>query len=646
MDSGAKQQNGTSSQFRFADFEIDCARRELRRRGMKIELKGRPFTVLTILVRSAGQLVTREELRRQLWSSETHLDFDANLSTALRNVRRALDDSHKDSRFIETISGEGYRFLESVFPMESEVPIEVDREFAHSSSAPLNFEEDANLPQQSAGTFRPIRYKSLVIIAVVILVSVFVGYIYMSGRGARSDGIRLLVLPLSLESSDPADDYFASGMTDELTTKLAQLSTSQFTVISETTAMHYRNTGKTVGEVAREVGANCVLEGSVTKSTDRIRVSVRLIRANGQTSLWAQEYDRPLGDAITIQDDITTHVARAIPAKVLALHEFNKQDAGTKPEAYEDYLRGEYFLNRRDRNSLEKALTYFQASIDLEPRFAASYAGIAETYSVMALWTNARPSDTFPKAEEAARKSLDINPSIPIARAVLAEMACEYDRDWEKAIREFEELVETDPGYEGGHEWFARCLSRLGRSKEAVAEIERIRQLDPLSSIVNTQAGQIYYEARQFDQAEQLYLKVLELDPLYVPAHINLWWTYQQLGRFDEATKHFTEGVRSAGAPSRVLEEIDSAYKSQGVRGVRAWMLKKALENPKSYVSPYYVSRLFALNGDREKALEWLAKAVTSSDSNAAAIKVDPALDSLRDDSRFQSYIQEMRFPP
>lgn len=642
MHDGGKTLDVPPSKFRFADFEIDCSRRELRRRGMKIELKGRPFTVLSILVKSAGSIVTREELRRQLWSSELHLDFDANLSTALRNVRRALDDSHRESRFIETISGEGYRFLEPAYPIEDDSSSEANY---HPAPSLLSLRKDNNTsPNSVAQTSWRLRPILVVLTVLLILLGLAAGY-YLNQRRLQSNSIRLLVLPLSPEGSDASDDYFASGITDELITKLAQVSSPQFSVIARTTAMHYRNTNKTIDEVAREIDVNYVLEGSVTKSTDRVRVSVRLVRVNAQTLLWAQEYDRPLGDTIAIQEDITDHIAAVIPTKVLAVRSPRAPDVGIAPEAYESYLRGLYFLNRRDRKSLVKALAYFQSAIDQQPRFAAAYAGIGEAYSVMAIWTNSRPSETFPKAREAAQTALAIDPTLPSARAVLAEIACEYDRDWKRSLTEFKFLVDNNPGYEGGHQWYAECLSRLGRSREAQQEIERARQLDPLSSIINTQAGYFYYEAREFGKAEKVYLKVLELDPQYIPAHINLWWTYQQLGRPDDACHHFVEGVRSAGGLPEDLAEIEGAYKAQGIHGVRAWMIQKALENPKYYVSPYYIAQLYALNGEKDQALEWLGKAVASNDSNAAATKVDPALDSLRSDPRFQSYLSQMHFP-
>jgi TolB-like protein/DNA-binding winged helix-turn-helix (wHTH) protein len=305
--------------FRFDNFEIDFSRRELRRRGMKIELKGRRFTILKILVERAGQIVTREELRQQLWSADTHVDFDANLSTALRNVRRALEDSHKDSKYIETIPNEGYRFIEPVFPLNGQKTVEIGEAVTNPVvKSRISEPQDAPpLPREPESLWMSWRTFAFALAIVVLLLLIY-GYRHSSySVRARSSGdVRVLVLPLLEAGVTSSGDRFPTALTDEIITKLASLFSPRFNVIARTTAMHYKGINKTVKEIAKELGVDYVLEGAILRTNDRIRVSVHLVEASTQSPLWAEDYDRPLGDLLSIQEDIADRIARAIAFKV------------------------------------------------------------------------------------------------------------------------------------------------------------------------------------------------------------------------------------------------------------------------------------------------------------------------------------------
>jgi TolB-like protein/DNA-binding winged helix-turn-helix (wHTH) protein len=286
---------------------------------MKIELKGRPFTVLKILIERAGQIVTREELRQQLWSSDTHVDFDANLSTALRNVRRALEDSHKDSKYIETIPGEGYRFLESVFPLDDDQLIELERPLEIPVAPARVPEPDApdSLPSKPKAR-RMLRIMLTIALAFVTLLLSISGYRRSSYivRARSPEDVHLCVLPMLEAGSASPNDHFSMALTDEVVTKLTRLYSPRFTVVASTTTMHYKGTSKTIEEIAKELDVNYVLEGAILRSDDRVRVSVHLVEASTQSPLWAEDYDRPLGDLLSIQEDIADRIARTIALKV------------------------------------------------------------------------------------------------------------------------------------------------------------------------------------------------------------------------------------------------------------------------------------------------------------------------------------------
>jgi TolB-like protein/DNA-binding winged helix-turn-helix (wHTH) protein len=287
---------------------------------MKIELKGRPFTVLKILIERAGRLVTREELRQELWSSDTHVDFDANLSTALRNVRRALEDSHKDSKYIETIPGQGYRFLESVFPLDDDQPIELEQPL----ETPV---EPARVSQPDAPDSLPSKLKARWMLRIMLTMAVAFATLLLSIGGYRRSGyivrarspedVRLCVLPLLEAGSASPNDHFSMALTDEIVTKLTRLYSPRFTVVASTTAMQYRGMSKTIEEIAKELNVNYVLEGTALRTNDRIRVSVHLVRADTQTPVWAEDYDRPVADLLTVQEDIADRIAQTVASRIV-----------------------------------------------------------------------------------------------------------------------------------------------------------------------------------------------------------------------------------------------------------------------------------------------------------------------------------------
>jgi len=316
-DVAAHDTETASSCYRFESFEIDGLRRELRRNGLKIHLKGRPFTLLKVLVESQGRIVTRDELRGQLWTSDTHVDFDANLTTAFYRVRKALGDSSRDSRFIETIPGQGYRFLEPV--------IAIKREAATPLPAAAADEIETDAPEAPALTSTTVtvsplkrRLVSVLVGALVLIVIACVGYIrVLSSGAARVKSVRLLVLPFAGTAGNAADENFSDGLQDELITELTRRHATEFSVIARTTAMTYKHTGKSVQEIARELDVSYVVEGAVQECDGRVHVSARLVRAADQSEIWADSYDRPLGDAVQSEFEVADRIGDGLSARVL-----------------------------------------------------------------------------------------------------------------------------------------------------------------------------------------------------------------------------------------------------------------------------------------------------------------------------------------
>jgi TolB-like protein/DNA-binding winged helix-turn-helix (wHTH) protein len=632
--------------YRFESFEIDCVRRELRRNGIKIHLAGRPFTLLMVLVESQGRLVTREELRGHLWSSDTYVDFDTNLTTVFYKVRQALGDSSKESRFLQTIPGQGYRFIEPVLPLKSEIAALPQLDIAPGGKttfgAPSSVLANSNSSSPSGRRYLIALY----LMAAVLVAGTYLGYRgIFSASASRSQPVRLLVLPFIDTPGDAEGAYFADGLNDELITKLTRLRFPQLSVIARTTAMRYKNTNKTIQEVGHELKVNYVVEGAVQRANGRIHISVRLVSTANQSPIWAESYDRPFGDVLNIESDVASRIGEALSIRVAPRTQFSDQRP-LKTAAYEEYLKGRYFWNKRDPRSLRKALDSYQSCTAKDPNFAPAYAGLAETYVAMAALLPSRPDETYAKAREAAQKALLFDDTLPGAHAALAAVAWENDHDWERAEQEFQHTIELDPGYATGLQWHAEFLSAMGRSGEALKEIKRARELDPLSLIVNTMLGYIYYIDRDYDHATEAFQRTLELDPNFFWAHEFLWLTDLQTGKFDAAVNEYAAAVSWIGAPPEPVEELRRRFASGGIQAARSWILESQLNGPRSArLSDYQMALLYVGLGRKGEAIRCLSAAYDNRVHSITQIGVEPALDPLRSEPEFQRLMQKMHYP-
>ena len=458
--------------------------------------------------------------------------------------------------------------------------------------------------------------------------------------------IMLAVLPFENLSGDPGQEYFSDGITEEMISRLGHLQPERLGVIARTSAMAYKNTKKHVDEIARELGVDYLLEGSVRRSPDRVRITAQLIQARDQTHLWAESYERILADIFAVQSEVAEKVSASLALRLLPERRAALSRAGTvSPEAHEAFIRGRYYWEKRTKEGLEKSIEYFNQAIRIDPGYALGYSGLADSYWILGENLFVNPREVYPKAREAAQAALKIDSNLAEALTTLGGMAAdEWDlRTSEKLLRR---AVELSPNYGFGHKNLAYTLTAMGRHDEAIAEVKLARKLDPISPRTCANVGLLLYFARRYDEAITELQKAIEMEPRHAATHAWLGLTYVRKRQYSEAIAAFNQAT--------VLEKELTDYDfglgcGLAAAGRRSEALELAAEikerSRREYVSAYELSKLYLALADREGALQLLQKAFEARDPRMAFIKVDPELDPLRSESRFQEVVRRMNFP-
>jgi serine/threonine-protein kinase len=497
-------------------------------------------------------------------------------------------------------------------------------------------------PQQSSRLWR-LAFVGSALAALITATLVYVVRSYRSSSAVTSPIQSLAVLPLQNLSGDSAQEYFADGMTEALTTELAKLGALR--VISRTSAMQYKAAPKSLPEIARELNVDGVVEGSVVRSGQRVKIDVNLIRAGSDQHLWGQSYVRDMTDILVLQSDVARDIARQVQVQLSAADTARLSSAAkVNPEAEDDYLRGRFYWNKGEREDLETARKYFQQALEKDPRYAPAYVGLADYYSVLPFYTNARPDEVFPKAKENVAKALEIDASLPEAHGTRAYILTYYDWDWKAAEPEFQRALALNPNDAKVRERYSRFLSSLGRIPEALAELERARLLDPNELGIKANLGVVYYFARQYDQAIEALQKILHDHPDFDTAHWGLGLAYSGKGDYEHALPEL-ERVAKGGGPNS-LASLGYVYgrmgRSKEARDILAEMQKRAKETA---VSGYQFAVVHIGLGETESALQSLEQAYRDHSTTLGYIKMDPRLDSLHGHPRFQALLLQMNFP-
>jgi TolB-like protein/DNA-binding winged helix-turn-helix (wHTH) protein/Tfp pilus assembly protein PilF len=618
---------------RFGPFGFDPRTGELYREGRRIRLQDQPSRVLALLIEHSGELVTRDELRNKLWPHHTFVDFDHGVNIAVNKLRDALGDAADKPRFIETLPRRGYRFI---------APLD-------AAQAPTAGGPPAVVTSASGGSGGPDpfawRRRALrpAVLAPVLLVALAAA-VLVSWRGHfNENSIRsLAVLPFENLSGDPNQEYFVDGMTDELTTQLAKIKSLR--VISRTSAMQFKNVRRPLGEIARSLHVQAVVEGSVVRFDGNVRITVQLIDARTDQHLWAEDYHRDLRDSVALQGEVAERIAHEVRTTLTSEEKARLSGQGqVNPEAYEAYLRGRYFWNKRTEESLKKAIAYFEESIRHDPNAALPYDGLADCWLSLGWYGYLPPNETFPRAKAAAGKALELDGSLGEAHTSLAFAAMNYDWDWSTAGREFRRAIELNPNYANAHHWYADYLSAVGRHQEAVTESKRALELDPISPIINAWLGWRYFFARQYELAIQQYVKTLEIDPSFAPAHLVLGLAYEQQSQPEQAIAELTKAADLAGGRSLYVSSLAHAYAIAGRRGHSEELLRQLRDQAqRGYVPAFHIAIVYAGLAQKDQALAWLEQGYQERSAWMVWLKVDPRFDALRSDPRFQDLLHRI----
>jgi TolB-like protein/DNA-binding winged helix-turn-helix (wHTH) protein/Flp pilus assembly protein TadD len=630
---------------RFGVFEADLRAGELRKHGLRIRLQEQPFQLLAMLLERAGQVVTREELQKKLWPADTFVDFDHGLNKAVNKIRDALGDSAESPRFVETVARRGYRFLAEVKAADA-VPVR-SPELAPPQLPATETGDCADLAGTRATPQRrlaPLAWKISAFVLLAVIAAFAAWRIHSRNRPASAIH-SLAVLPLESLSNDASQDYFADGMTDELISDLGQISALR--VISRTSVMAYKHARKPLPQIARELNVDAIVEGTVLRSGDQVRITAQLIDAAADKHLWSQSYEGELKDTLALQNQVARAIADQIrinlnPQEQAAL----KTAKVVNPEAYESYLKGRYFWNKRTPDSLKVALAYFNQAIDEDPTYAQAYSGLADTYALLGDWQYGvmTPKEALPKAKVAAIKALELDNTLSEAHNSLAFCFDAFDWDLQSAGKEFQRSIELNPGYATAHHWYAWHLSLVGRYDEAIEEMRKAKSLDPLSLIINADLAELLVIAHFYDESIIQSRKTIEMDPNFALAHNQLAQAYLQKHMNAEAIAELQKAVElSAGCPT-CIANLARAYAASG-RTSEAVKLLSDLKNHSNggYSDAAEVSMVYAALGDTDQAMHWLELGYEQRFNPGVLLR--PGFDPLRSDPRFQDLVHRIGFP-
>ena len=625
---------------RFGAFELDTSAGRLSKGGIPVKLQPQPFRVLLLLTSRPGQVVTREEIRQHLWGDSTFVDFEHGINFSINQIRGVLSDDAERPRYIETLPRLGYRFIGTL-----------DDGHGSGGKSTASASVVTTPPALTAKLWRwprPVLYSlplALALAGLILWVAGGAGS-YPWRTGSLGPVHSLAVLPLENLSGDPTQDYFADGMTDELITDLARLSIVR--VISRTSVMQYKGTRKPVPQIARELNVDGIVEGSVMRFGERVRIRIQLIYAPRDQHIWASTYERDLKGVLELQADAARDIASEMKLQLTGPPPASSSKMrAVSPEVHELYLRGRYFWNKRDEPNLRKAAVYFQQAIALDPDYADAYAGLSDTYILLFAYAPTPPENALLQAKAAAEKAVQLDDSLAEAHTSLAILAPYDGWNWEEARRQYERALELNPNYATAHHWYGDAyLAEMGKTNEAVEEIRKAQVLDPLSPIIATDLGKGLIFARRYDDARVQLNKALELDSNYQLAHYWLWYVDTESGRFEEASGEIDKAKSFLGTTRYIAESAFQQARSGNVARARQ-MLAQVLEKSRhEYVNPSAMASVYASLGEKDQAFFWLEKGYAEKLPFLGSVKIVPSLDPLRSDPRFSDLVRRVGLPP
>lgn len=622
---------------RFRSFELDLQSGELRKHGLKLKLQGQPIDLLAVLLDRAGVLVTREELRRNLWPQDTFVDFEHGLNSAINRLREALGDHAEAPRYIETLPRRGYRFIAAVEVVPEAVP-------PAELAAPPEASADEGAARGRA-LWRQV--------AVALLLGTLAILAAVNAGGLRDRLLRrvwpapkiesIAVLPLANLSGDPQQEYLADGITDALITDLGQISALR--VVSRQSVVRYKGSNKTLPEIARELSVDGIVEGAVQRSGDRMRVTAQLLHGKTDRHMWAQSYERDARDVLGLETEVAQAVAREIratltPAEASRLGRTPRVD----PEAYEAYLKGKFHWYRVSSGHCDRALSYFQLALDKDPGYALAHVGIGMVWLMRGDVGFMPPVEAFPKARAAVLKALELDETLADGQMYLGEISL-FDRDWQAGEREFRRAIELNPNSADAHFFYADFLASMKRWKEWEPEMRRTLELDPLNPFFQCFHGWHLVYLNRYDEAIGEMRKAVAAEAGLSSVHMGLWGAFYKKGMYEEALGE-ADKFYAALNDHEVEDALRRGHVEGGYRRAMhsgAEVLAKRARQ--SYVSGVRIARLYAHAGEKDQAIGWLQKANEQREPTLIHLNVAWDWDALRDDARFRGLVRRVGLP-
>jgi len=672
----------------FGPYSLDLRSGELRKFGSKIKMGEQSFRILCLLLDANGEMVSREELRAKLWATDTFVDFDHGLNSAVQRLRDCLSDSAENPRWIATVPRRGYRFVGRVDwqddnkvapamdsqPQTSETPrsaepqlavneeageVSISHRFVADRTSGNGAKSVLSAVEAALGPERPVALPEIstdgaalsrkaVALALLFILALsaltYVGWRFLRRVGPTKQ-VMLAVLPFENLSGDPGQDYFSDGLTEEIITQLGALSPEQLGVIARTTSMTYKHTSKSVQQIGQELGVDYVIESSVRRDGDQVRVTAQLIRTRDQVHIWAQSYDRNITGSIVLQEEVARAVANQIEVKLSPVYANRSARSNSDPLANEAYLRGQYFVNQFTAQGYWKAIDYFHQAIDRDPEFAEAYSGLADSYRWLIVTDTISPSEGGRKMNDAARQSVQLNNSLAESHTALAGALMTF-YDWPKAESEFKRANALNPSYPGSHRLYAALLASQKRHREALEEINQAMRLDPLSLPNNAEVVRTLYYARDYDRAIQLAQKALQLDPAYYRTHFWLGRVYAQKHMFKEAVAEAEMVLKATPDSNLGLTEMAYSLAAGGRPAeARAILLRLQERKKNTFVPAYNLAIIHIALHQNDVALEYLQQAYDEGDWAMFVLSVEPRFDPLRSEPGFQEIARRLALP-
>ena len=619
--------------YTFGGFRLDTAEHALRHGDEPIPLTHKAVELLILLVERRGQTVTKNELMDALWR-DTYVD-ENNLAVTVMMLRKAFGESAYDKKFIETVPKRGYRFVAPTEETTADLLIE------KQTTTRITIEEKELQGLKSGLRRRRFVFASVAVALVGLGIFLAVRYVPKDQKtsAAKTDAPRTLaVLPLKNLSAE-TDEALSIGLTDALITKLGNI--RGLAVRPTSAVLPFTASGETAQAIGGKLNVETVLESSIQRVGNRLRVSVQLVKTADGSILWSENFDENEADLFNFQDSISARVADAFRLKTA-----DEQTASRRTEdfeAYKFYLRGRHAWNKRTPEDLQQSVRFFEQAIDRDPTFALAFAGLADAYALLGEYNAAPPRESFPQAKAAAEKALEIDSNLAEAHTTLAYALASHDWNFAEAEREYRRAIELNPNYATAHQWIGELLFGLKRFDESEREIARAAELDPLSPIIQADLGLLLHYRRDYDGARAQYQKTIRSFPDFPIVHAQLTLTDERQGKYDEAVASTLEFLRLSGLDQNTRSALSEVYRQQGYQGFLQTLIAGTnAEARKRYIPAFSQAFLYARLGDRENTLIWLEKSFDERHRYMAFIAADPEFDFLQEDERFQNLLKRI----